>query len=596
MTNVAKTDKQKDSEEFCKGCGKPVCLKSKTETVNGKEVDVVGTVITVSEGKGSVSTTQMVYTDPDTGVESTVNVVIDPDTGEVTNALTGEVIDSADLEACNCKEPMKVQIVDADGEPVPDIEVDNEYTCEGGKIILHQITTIDGVAQTPVDIDTGVSCDKNDGEPLEVTDFEIITTQRCIGGSLHNVVAMVDQDGIETQLHDYDVKQPCGDCSSYQLIPNLKVFVDEGNMGFTAVKKWNDTGNTPIGATNPATDHKAMFDALPLDDNGIPTFNTIPDFVGTDVGAGVINNTNDPALVDLAIGTVYICAKKRLLVKSKSGSGRYTAMYRNKVKQFEAQMHPTDPSSPTFRLKAGLTELTIVQLDTSGQFAYDPLEFSDDDGSTWYNYTEADTKNWIKYFSTPPMTKCVTGKVCNGDNKIFDLQGNEILESNIVCGGCKDADYSKDVGGLATSTFKFGDWYEEGDYATGDTTAFEVTVNDQSIGQLTLDYIALQDADPATPKMKSMWYKPVVDMVNSIQGVNMVLVEDQSVTSGEKPTYTINYNGIEPLHIHINKAETVTALTDEGLRNVLYFTFDGKGNTIGEDFSWSDNGSSPFDV
>jgi len=72
---------------------------------------------------------------------------------------------------------------------------------------------------------------------------------------------------------------------------------------------------------------------------------------------------------------------------------------------------------------------------------------------------------------------------------------------------------------------------------------------------LTLDYLATQSGG-----VKSSWYTPLTALINSLPDWAITLLIDQSIDSGDKPLWQIEYTGNAPSDLDISKDNGMTIM------------------------------------
>lgn len=110
------------------------------------------------------------------------------------------------------------------------------------------------------------------------------------------------------------------------------------------------------------------------------------------------------------------------------------------------------------------------------------------------------------------------------------------------------------------------DYYAETDYSTGDTTSFAVNGG----APIVIDYVAISDG-----VNKSSWYAPVIAAVNALGPWTMSVVNDASVSSGNRVLYQIDYNGAGSESLVIVQSNDTRTLSADATGAITGTALDG---------------------
>ena len=452
---------------------------------------------------------------------------------------------------CSCfDDPIQVEIVADTSTHDPVVETDVEYTCEKHKIIMHQTTTVDGVVQGTVDIDTGKECDTDDGTPVEPKDFEVVTTQECIDGSIHNVTTLIDQDGTETALHDNDLKLSCGKCSDFN------------SLTLHVANRASYTRCSGLGVD--------------------------PDVLGTDFDPELRCYDYNTEIHDIGLGEnsighlrVKYCYSldKPAVIKAVDPA--------NGEQEFLISLDGATPIKvKEFTLPAGCHCVEAETLYAKDEIRRVGFTYNDDKpfplGRAWANPDAA--------------YKCILAKVCKPSGNIFDhATGTQIKPETIVPCDClqawKDNQVSASSDDVAKHCIQLYGWdgmlneqYIKEGSDQGNLMDFNVKI-DGVDHLMEIDYFATSDH-----VNKSTWYDMVVDYVNSQPGLTMTLVHDASVDADgdnhDAPLWKLEYEGNTPKEVVFWKSGGESIMT-------INFTGTGDVNTSAN-WDYADGTSNPY--
>jgi len=443
------------------------------------------------------------------------------------------------------------------GNNSPVVEHDYEYTCEDGHVIMHHITTIDGVVQPVVDIDTGKTCDADDGEPIDVNvtfpdDEDVFTRTRCVGGTLRSEVVVINQTtDTEDVIHSYDMKVPCGRCATFN---NLTLHIAKQ----ASYKRCSGAGENVEVLANHFDEHLRCF--------------------------GYNTATHDIGLGENSIGhfRAEYCYSLDKPVTLKAIDPQYGDL------EFLVSIDGDTPvKTKKYELPAGCHCVKIEFIYAKGKARRVGLTYNDDKifprGFAWKDSDSA--------------YHCVLAKICEPSGDVFDhITSEQIKPESIIPCTCIHA-WKDNASVVANSPKKhcirfYGfdgmlneEMVKEGS-DQGDLMDFDVII-DGIHHMMNVDYFVTSDH-----VNKSTWYTMIVDYVNSQQGLTMTLVQDAGVDADnnnhDSPVWQLVYIG--------NTAKKIIFWKSGG-ESIMTIEFDGNGGVAVEgnwDYSSEVTDSNPW--